>query len=94
MLLLSSPIETTGEGLLSTDLDEEELGCGAIQQTHFVSDGLLCTKQISQLQPGGALNKSLHPIEEVLEEVVAEVEEGAVDSVEVSWGVSLGPGEV
>lgn len=36
LLLLSSPTETLGDCLLSMDLDEE-LGCGAIQQTHFVS---------------------------------------------------------
>lgn len=38
VLLLSSPTEVAVEGLLSIDLDEEELGCGAIQQTHLVSD--------------------------------------------------------
>lgn len=47
-----------------------------MQQTHFVSDGLFCTRQTSQLQPGGGLNKSPNPAEEV----VVEVKEGAVDS--------------
>lgn len=101
LLLLSSPAEVAAEGLLSVDLDEEEeLGCGAIQQTHLASDGLFCTKQTSQLQPGGALNKSPNPVEE--EEVVVvvaleaeeEEEKGAVDCVEVCSGVLSGPGEV
>lgn len=100
LLLLSSPAEVAAEGLLSVDLDdEEELGCGAIQQTHLASDGLFCTKQTSQLQPGGALNNSPNPVEE--EEVVVvvaleaeEEEEGAVDCVEVCSGVLSGPGEV
>lgn len=39
LLLLSSPTAAPGDCLLSMDLDEE-LGCGAIQQTHFVSDCL------------------------------------------------------
>lgn len=93
--LLSSPTEVAGEGLLSIDLDEEELGCGAIQQTHLVSDSLFCTMQTSQLQPGGALNKSPNPVDEDREEVVVVVEEeGAVDCVEVCCGVLPGPGEV
>lgn len=98
LLLLSSPAEVAAEGLLSVDLDEEELGCGAIQQTHLASDGLFCTKQTSQLQPGGALNNSPNPVEE--EEVVVvvaleeEEEDGAVDCVEVCSGVLSGPGEV
>lgn len=84
VLLLSSPTEVKGEGLLSMDFDEEELGCGAIQQTHFASDGLFCTKHTSQLQFSGALNISPSPVEEEKEEVVVEVEEeGAVDCVEV-----------
>lgn len=95
LLLLSSPTEVVGEGLLSIDLDEEELGCGAAQQTHFASDGLFCTKHTSQLQPfSGALNKSPNPVEEEREEVVVEVEEGAVDCVEFGWGALSGPGEV
>lgn len=95
-LLLSSPAEVAGESLLSVDLDVEELGCGVIQQTHFVSDGLFCTMQTSQLQPCGALNKSPNPVEEEREEVVVVVEEegGAVDCVEVCCGVSSGPDEV
>lgn len=93
LLLLSSPTEVAVEGLLSIDLDEEELGCGAIQQTHLVSDGLFCTKQTSQLQPGGALNNSPNPVEEEVV-VVVEDEEGAVDCVEVCSGVLSGPGEV
>lgn len=91
--LLSSPTEVAGEGLLSIDLDEDKLGCGDIQQTHLVSDSLFCTKQTSQLQPGGALNKSPNPVDEDREEVVIE-EEGAVDCVEVCCGVLSGPGEV
>lgn len=75
VLLLSSPTEAAVEGLLSTDLGEEEWGCGVIQQTQFVSDGLFCTKQTSQLHPGGALNKSPNPDEEVREEVVVVLEE-------------------
>lgn len=96
MLLLSSPTEVAVEGLLSIDLDEEELGCGAIQQTHLVSDGLFCTMQTSQLQPGGGLNTSPNPVEESEEVVVVVVveEEGAVEPVEVCNGASSGPGEV
>lgn len=94
VLLLSKPTEVTAEGLLSIDLDEEELGCGAIQQTHLVSDGLFCTKQTSQLQPGGALNTSPNPAEEREEVVVVVVEEGAVDCVEVCSGALSGSGEV
>lgn len=95
VLLLSSPTEVVVESLLSIDLDEEELGCGVIQQTHLVSDVLFCTKQTSQLQPGGALNKSPNPVEDEREEVVVVVEEeGAVDSVEVCCGVFSEPGEV
>lgn len=82
MLLLSRPVEAADEGLLSVDLEEEMLGCGAVQQTHFVSDGLFCTKQSLQLQPGGALNKSPHPAEEDRDEVV--MDEGALGCVEVS----------
>lgn len=81
VLLLSNPTKAAGEGLPSIDLDEE-LGRGVIQQTHLASDGLFCTKQTSQLQPGGALNKPSHPAEGVLKEVVVvELEEGAVDCV-------------
>lgn len=39
VLLLSSPTEVAGDCLLSVDLDEE-LGCRAIQQTHFESEDL------------------------------------------------------
>lgn len=94
VLLLSIPTEVAVEGLLSIDLDEEELGCGAIQQTHLVSDSLFCTKQTSQLQPGGALSKLPNPVEEEREEVVVVVEEGAVDCVEVCCGAMSGIGEV
>jgi len=87
VLLLSCPTEVAA-GLLSLDLDEEELGWGVIQQTHFVSDGLFCTKQTSQLQPAGALNKSPKPVEEEREEVVV----GAVNCVD--WGALSGLGEV
>lgn len=83
VLLLSTATEAAGEDLLSIDLDEEELGCGALQQTHFVSDGLFCTKQTSQLQPGATLNKSPHPAEEEREVVVVAEVGGAVDCVEV-----------
>lgn len=81
ILLLSNPTKAAGEGLLSIDLDEEELGCGVIQQTHFASDSLFCTEQTSQLQPGGALNKPSHPAEGESEVVVVEVDKGAVDCV-------------
>lgn len=54
-LLLSSPAEVAVEGLLSRDLDGDGLGCGAIQQTHLVSDSLFCTRQVLQLHPGGGL---------------------------------------
>lgn len=95
VLLLSRPTKVAVEGLLSVDLDEEELGCGAIQQTHLVSDGLFCTKQTSQLQPGGALNTLPNPVEEKEEVVVVVVvEEGAVDWVEVCSGTMSGPGEL
>lgn len=94
VLLLSSPTEVVAEGLLSTDMDKEELGCGAIQQTHLVSDGLFCTMQTSQLQPGGALNTSANPAEEEREEVVVVVEMGAVDCVEVCSRALSRPGEV
>lgn len=94
VLLLSSPTDVAVEGLLSIDLDEEELGCVAIQQTHFVSDGLFCTMQTSQLQPGGALNRSPKPAEEESDEVVVVEEDVAVDCVEVCSGALSGPGEV
>lgn len=56
-----------------------------------MSDDLLCTKHTSQLHPGGGLNKSPKPVEEVREEVVVVAEEeGAV----VFCGVSSEPGEV
>lgn len=91
VLLLSSPTEVA-LGLLSLGLDdEEELGWGAMQQTHFLSDGLFCTKQTSQLQPAVGLNKSPKPVEEEREVVVVE---GAVICVEVCWGASSGLGEV
>lgn len=96
-VLLSSPTEVAVEGLLSVDLDEEEeLGCEAVQQTHLVSDGLFCTMQTSQLQPGGALNTSANPAEEEREEmvVVEEEEAAAVDGVDVCSGELSGPGEV
>lgn len=93
LLLLSSPTEVVAEGLLSIDLQEEILGCGAVQQTHLVSDGLFCTMQSSQLQPGGALNALPNTVEE-REEVVEVVEEGAVDCVEICRRVLSGPGEV
>lgn len=88
--LLSRPAEVAVEGLLSIDLDED--GCGAIQQTHLVSDGLFCTKQTSQPQPGGALNTSPNLVEEG-EDVVVVMEEGVVDSVEVCRRSLAGPGE-
>lgn len=103
MLLLSSPNEEVAEGLLSKDFDGGELGFEDIQQTHFVSDSLFCTKHTSQLHPVGALNKSPNPVEETAEEVVVavlvEVEEEDEEEVEregavVFGGVSSGPGEV
>lgn len=39
VLLLSNPAELVSNCLLSADLDEE-LGFGAVQQTHLVSDCL------------------------------------------------------
>lgn len=93
VLLLSRPTEVAAEGSPFIDLIEEELGCGAIQQTHFVSDGLFCTKQTSQLHPDGALNKSPNPGEDETEEVVV-VEEGAVGGLEVFCRVSSGSEEV
>lgn len=81
-------------------MGEEEAGCGAAQQTHFVSEGLFSTKQTSQLQPGGVLIKSPNPVEGGREEeeevvVVVEEEEGkAVDGVEVCCRASSGFGEV
>lgn len=108
VLLLSSPNEEAVEGLLSKDFDGGELGFEAIQQTHFVSDSLFCTKHTSQFHPPGALNKSPNPVEETAEEVVVavlvEVEEEDEDKEEgeeverggavVFCGVSSGPGEV
>lgn len=94
LLLLSSPTEVAVEGLLSVDLDE---GCGAMQQTHLVSDGLFCTMQPSQLQPGGALNTLLNPVEErekVVVVVEEEEEEGDVDCVEVCSRAPSRPEEV
>lgn len=87
LLRLSSPTEIDGDCLLSIDLDEE-LGCGAVQHTHFVSDCLFGTKHTSQVQSAEALNKPPNPAEEEKEEVV-EVEEGAVDCVDICWGVAL-----
>lgn len=80
-------------------MDEEEAGCGAAQQTHLVSEGLFCTMQTSQLQPGGVLIKSPNPVEgrrdEVEVEVVVEEEEGeAVDSAEDCCRASSGFEEV
>lgn len=87
MLLLATATEVAGEGLLSIESDEV-LGCGAIQQTHFVSDSLFCTKQTSQLHPGAALNKSTNPTEEDREEVV-DVRR-VVDCVEIFWEEASG----
>lgn len=64
-----------------------------MQQTHFASDGLFCTKHTSQLQFSGALNISPSDVEEVREEELVE-EEAVVDCVEVWWGELSGPGEV
>lgn len=91
LLLLSSPTEVEGDCLLSMDLDED-LGCGAAQQTHFVSDCLFGTKQTSQVQSAEGLNKPPNPVEEM--EEVAEVEEGAVDCVDVCWGVASRAGDI
>lgn len=62
-LLHSGLTEEAIGGLESVDLDEEDVGCAAPQQTHFVSEGLFCTKHVSQLHPGGGLNKSPDPVE-------------------------------
>ena len=83
LLLLANPTELEGDCLLSSDL-VEELGFGAIQQTHFVSDCLFSTKHTSQLQSVDALNKLLNPVDEGVE--------GAADCVDVCWGVESGPG--
>lgn len=58
-----------------------------------MSDGLFCTKQASQLQPGGALNKPPHPAEDE-RGVVVELEAGVVDCPEICCGEASGPGEV
>lgn len=91
LLLLSSPTEVEDDCLLSMDLDED-LGCGAAQQTHFVSDCLFGTKQTSQVQSAEGLNKPPNPVEEM--EEGAEVEEGAVDCVDVCWGVASRAGDI
>lgn len=59
-----------------------------MQQTHFVSDGLFCTKQTSQFHPGGGLNTSPNPVEELVEEVVVVVvvDGEAVVCCEASYG--------
>lgn len=61
-----------------------------------MSDGLFCTKQTSQFHPGGDLNISPKPIEELREEEEVEVVVVVVDDSEavVSCGVSSerGPG--
>lgn len=49
-------------GLLS-DLEEESvLGCGAWQATHFLSEGLFCSRQVTQFHdPAAGLNFSPNP---------------------------------
>lgn len=106
VLLLTGPNKEAVEGLLSKDFDGGELGFEALQQTHFVSDSLFCTKHTSQFHPAGALNKSPNPAEETAEEVVVAVlveveEEEDEDEEEVEregavvfCGVSSGPGDV
>lgn len=91
VLLLSSPSKVAVDGLLSSCVDEEELGLGVIQQTHFVSDGLFCTKQTSQFHPGGGLNGSPNPAEELREEVVVMAVVGDGEAV-VCCGASSGHG--
>lgn len=59
-----------------------------------MSDGLFCTRQVSQLQPDGALNISPNPVVEEVREVEVVEEEAPVDCVEVCSGVSSGLGEV
>lgn len=86
--LLSWLTEDAGDCLLSVDLGEE-LGCGAAQQTHFVSDSLLGTKQTSQVQSDEALKTPANPIEG--EEV--ELVEEAVDCAGFGCGVTSGLGE-
>lgn len=55
-----------------------------------MSDGLFCTKQTSQFHPGGGLNRSPNPAEELREEVVV-VEDG---EPVVCCGASSGQGPV
>lgn len=89
VLLLSWPTEGAGDCLFSVDLDEE-LGCGAAQQTHFVSDNLFGTQQTSQVQSVEALKTPANPAEEEGFKVVVV---GAVDCSAFGWVVALGLGE-
>lgn len=90
VVLLSWPTEAAGDCLLSVDLDEE-LGCGAAQHTHFVSDSLFGTKQTSQVQSVEVLKIPANPAEEEGVEVVV-VE--AVDCSGFGWVVTFGLGEI
>lgn len=93
VLLFSSPVGGAGVCLLSDGLDEE-LGCGDMQATHLVSDGLFRTTQTSQShEPVTGLNRSPNPVGEEEEVVVAGVEE-AVDSVVVCCDGLSGSGEL
>lgn len=87
-LLLSSPTEVAVDGLVSKGAEEKEFGRGVTQQTHFVSEGLFCTKQTSQFHPGDGLNRSPNPVEELVEE---EVVVGEEDEAVVCCGASSRP---
>lgn len=58
-----------------------------------MSDGLFCTKQASQVHPGGGLNRSPNPAEELREEVVVMAVVGGGEAV-VCCGASSGQGPV
>lgn len=53
-------------GLLSNLEEESVLGCGAWQATHFLSEGLFCSRQVPQFHdPAAGLNFSPNPEREV-----------------------------
>lgn len=58
-----------------------------------MSDGLFCTKQASQFHPGGGLNTSPNPAEELREEVVVMAVGGEEEAV-VCCGALSGQGPV
>lgn len=53
-----------------------------------MSDGLFCTKQVSQFHPGGGLNRSPNPAEELSEEVVVMAVVGGGEAVVCSGALS------